>query len=358
MDRKRGKTLEIEGQITDIIFKNDTNSYTVADFQMNDNDTITIVGYLPFINIGDSLKISGNIVEHPEYGKQLKILTFEKIMPTTPDALEKYLANGSFKGIGPATAKKIVKQFGEDTINVIKLEPQKLTLIKGINEEKALEIAEDFLKNWELWQIVGFLDKFGIGPQGAESVYKKLGETALEQIEENPYILIDVASKVNFEKIDKIALDLGFELNNYKRIRSGVKYALDRIAINGHSTVIYENLLEYVKELLGVDKEDIENAIINMKAKEEIVVEQRDDAKWIYSKQFYKAEMNIAQKIVDLNKSENIKYIKNVDKEIQKVQKQIGIKLSEKQEEAIKCINDNNVCIITGGPRNGKNNNY
>lgn len=131
--------MQIEGQIIDIIYKNEVNSYTVATFETAENEEITVVGYLPFINNGDNLRLTGDIVTHPEYGEQLKIATFEKVIPSTPEALEKYLANSNFKGIGPATAKKIVKTFGKDTINIIKLEPQKLTQIKGINKAKALE---------------------------------------------------------------------------------------------------------------------------------------------------------------------------------------------------------------------------
>ncbi len=347
--------MEIEGQITNIIYRNDTNSYTVAEFETNDNEEITVVGYLPFINNGDSLKLIGDIVKHPDYGEQLKIATFEKLLPTTPEALEKYLANGNFKGIGPATAKKIVKTFGAETISIIKLEPQKLTQIKGITKEKALDIAEEFLRHWELWQIVGFLDKFGIGPQGAESVYKKLGEDALEKIEENPYILIDVATKVSFEKVDNIALGLGFEQENYKRIRSGVKYGLERIALNGHSTVLYNNLVNYVKNLLNVSENVVEDTLISMKAKDEIIIEDRNDgSEWVYLQQFYNAEKNIAQKILTLNDYDNVKKIDKIDKEIESIQKSIGLKLSEKQKEAVKCINENNVCVITGGPGTGK----
>lgn len=347
--------MEIEGQLTNIIYKNDTNSYTVAEFLTNENEEITVVGYLPFINVGDSLKLIGNLIKHPDYGEQLKIMTFEKIMPTTPEALEKYLANGNFKGIGPATAKKIVETFGNDTINVIKLEPQKLTKIKGITKEKAFDIAAEFLKNWELWQIVGFLDKFGIGPQGAETVYKKLGEDALEQIEANPYVLIDVANKVNFEKVDKIALELGYEQDNYKRVRSGIKYGLEKVALNGHSAVIYNHLVEYVKSLLNVSENVVEEAIINMKAKEEVIIEDRDDGtEWIYSKSFYDTELNIAEKLISLNNCDNVKYIKKIFKELEEIQKQIGMNLSEKQKEAIESINDNNVCVITGGPGTGK----
>ena len=347
--------MQVEGQIVDIIYKNEINSYTVATFETVEGKELTIVGYLPFINEGDNLKVTGNMVTHPDYGEQLKVEIFEKTMPKTKEALEKYLANGNFKGIGPATAKKIVNTFGEDTINVIKMEPQKLTQIKGISKEKALEIAEQFIANWEIWQIVGFLDQFGIGPQSAETVYKKLGENALEKIGENPYILIDVASKVNFEKVDSIALKLGIDPDNYTRIRSAIKYGLERIGLNGHSTVLYENLLKFVQDLLRIDANNIEEAIISMKAKEEIIIEEREDGtEWVYAKPFYEAEKNIAERLISLKNSENIKYISTLKKDLEKIEKDINIELSDKQREAIESVNDNNVCIITGGPGTGK----
>ena len=347
--------MQVEGQIVDIIYKNEVNSYTVATFETVEGEELTIVGYLPFVNEGDNLKVTGNMVTHPDYGEQLKVEIFEKTMPKTKEALEKYLANGNFKGIGPATAKKIVNTFGEDTINVIKMEPQKLTQIKGISKEKALEIAEQFIANWEIWQIVGFLDQFGIGPQSAETVYKKLGENALEKIGENPYILIDVASKVNFEKVDSIALKLGIDPDNYTRIRSAIKYGLERIGLNGHSTVLYENLLKFVQDLLRIDANNIEEAIISMKAKEEIIIEEREDGtEWVYAKPFYEAEKNIAERLISLKNSENIKYISTLKKDLEKIEKDINIELSDKQREAIENVNDNNVCIITGGPGTGK----
>ena len=347
--------MQLEGQVIDIIYKNEINSYTVATFETTNSEEATIVGYLPFVNEGDNLKVTGNMVTHPDYGEQLKVEIFEKTMPKTKEALEKYLANGNFKGIGPATAKKIVNTFGEDTINVIKMEPQKLTQIKGISKEKALEIAEQFIANWEIWQIVGFLDQFGIGPQSAENVYKKLGENALEKIGENPYILIDVAGKVNFEKVDSIALKLGIDPDNYTRIRSAIKYGLERIGINGHSTVLYENLLKFVQDLLRIDTNNIEEAVISMKAKEEIIIEEREDGtEWVYAKPFYEAEKNIAERLISLKNSENIKYISTLKKDLEKIEKDINIELSDKQREAIESVNDNNVCIITGGPGTGK----
>ncbi len=352
--------MELKGEITSIIYQNEINSYTIADMYVDEIDgkednIVTIVGYLPFVVEGDELKVVGRFVEHKEYGRQFKIETFEKLMPQTLEALERYLGNGMIKGVGQATAKKIVDNFGEDTINIIKFQPLKLARIRGITQAKALEISESFTEHWEVWQIVGFLEKFGIGAENSKKVYDQLGLNAIEQIEANPYILIDIARGVDFKQVDKMAMDLGVEQNNEKRIKSGIKYALIKITYNGHCCTIKENLVEYVKILLGVTEEEIENTLINLKATEEIVVEEREDGtSWIYLTNFYKTELNIARKIEFLNKARNIKYIKTIDKELKKVELLDNINLSDKQKEAIKAVNDNNITIITGGPGTGK----
>lgn len=151
--------MEIKGQISEIIYQNEINSYTVAEFETQEELT-TIVGYLPFINKGDSLKLVGEYINHQEYGRQFKIQTFEKIMPQTLEALEKYLAGGIIKGVGPATAKRIVDKFGEETIAILKFEPDRLANIKGISKNKAEEISQEFNEKWDLWRIVGFLERF------------------------------------------------------------------------------------------------------------------------------------------------------------------------------------------------------
>ncbi len=387
--------LELQGEVVEVIYKNEINSYCIAVFKL-DKDSIkqnikkskksksseneqieleydnsmeeemlddifsnidsetTIVGYLPFVNIGDTLKVVGKFVEHPEYGTQFKVDTFEKLMPQTTKALENYLANCGIKGVGPATARNIVDMFGEDTINVFKFEPIKLAQVKGISKEKAIDIANTFVENWEVWQLVGFLDKFGIGPQNAEKIYKELGANAIDEIENNPYILVDLVNKVNFEQIDKMALDLGFEYNNEKRIRSGIKHALILMTYNGHCCTKYESLVEFVKKLLSVNENDIEEAIISMKAKEDLVLEERNEEEWVYLYQYYKAEENVARRLLDLDRYTNIKKIDKFEKELKLFEKKSSIELSEKQLEAIRAINENNVCIITGGPGTGK----
>ncbi|CDD37465.1 helicase RecD/TraA family [Clostridium sp. CAG:356] len=344
---------EIEGVLTEIIYQNEVNSYVVGIFE-TEEEQITVVGYLPFIKKGDTLKIIGKFVEHKDYGEQFKIETFEKLMPQTLGALEAYLANGNIKGVGPATASKIVNKFGEDTIHVLKFEPQKLAQIRGITKDKAIEISESFIENWEVWQIVGFLERFGIGAESAKKVYDLLGINAIAEIEADPYMLIDISRGVDFKQIDQMAIELGIEKENQKRVKSGIKYALIKITYNGHCCTLKENLIEYVKTLLNVNEATIENGIINLKVNDEIVVENRDGEEWIYLYSFYNAENQIARNILELDKYRNVKKVSNIEKELNLVEKRTDIILSEKQKEAIRAINDNNVTIITGGPGTGK----
>ena len=345
--------MELEGIVEAIIYQNEVNSYTVAALETKEEE-ITIVGYLPFINSGDTLKLTGRFVEHKEYGPQFKVDTFEKIMPQTLSALEKYLSNGTIKGIGPVTAKKIVDMFGDDTINVFKFEPEKLANIKGISKEKAQVMAESFIENWEVWQIVGFLEKFGIGVENAKKVYKLLGANAIDEIESNPYILIDIARGVDFKKIDQMALELGITYDNDKRVESGIKYALIRTTYNGHCCTLKENLIEFVIQLLDVTTEIVEDNIINLKVKNEIIIEERNGNEWVYLYNFYKTEKGIATKIMSLVHSKNAKHIKNIEKRLYDVEGRIDMLLSNKQKEAVMAINESNVTIITGGPGTGK----
>ena len=345
--------MELRGQVEGIIYQNEVNSYTIANLE-TETEEITIVGYLPFIVEGDSLKVIGNYVEHKEYGTQFKVTTFEKIMPENVEALEKYLASGAIKGVGEATAKRIIKTFGEETINILKNEPKKLALVKGISEEKAQKISDDFVENQEMWKIVGFLEKFHIGAQNAKKVYEKLGVSSIEKIKEDPYLLVDIAKGVDFRQIDQMAIRIGITLDNNRRVQTGIKYGLIRSTNNGNSCVLETNLIEYVQSLLDVNSETIEDNLIELKTKGEIVYELRENEEWVYLARFYETEQEIAYRLRKLEQSKNIKEIKNIEAALKKIEKESEIELSEKQKEAIEEINKNNVLIITGGPGTGK----
>ena len=347
--------MEITGVVEEFIYQNESNSYTIAIFLTEGQDLITVVGYLPFITEGDNLKLIGKMVKHPEYGEQFKIDSFEKIMPQTAAALEKYLASGTIRGIGPATAKKIIDKFGEDTINIFKFEPLRLAEVKGITKDRAYEIGDEFNEKWEVWQIVKFLEEFGISANNSKKVYDTIGKDAVEKIQENPYILVDIVYGVDFNKIDKIAISIGMPIDSDYRIKSGIKYALLSASYNGHTCVIKDNLVEYLKSMLEVNEEHILSNLIDLNARKEIVIEKDETGEsYVFLYPLYKAEENIVKRLNALNAAKNMKYIKSFDKEIKQYEMLSDMELSEKQVEAIKQINENNVCIITGGPGTGK----
>ena len=345
--------MELEGEVISIIYKNDINSYTIADFETED-DITTIVGYLPFVSQGDSLKIIGKFVEHKSYGRQFKIDTFEKLMPKTLGALERYLANGNIKGVGEKIAKRIINKFGDETISVLRDTPLRLAEIKGISESRAKEISESFIEKWEVWQIVGFLDRFGIGAEYAKKVYDLLGINAIEEIKKDPYILIDIARGVDFKQIDKMALDIGITYNEPKRVESGIKFVLISDTYNGNSCTKIDDLIQFVVNLLDVNSEDVEDGLINLKAKGEIILKEIEEEQYIYLEQFFNTELEIAFRMKRLQEAKNMKKISKIENMLEKFEDESKLTLSEKQKQAIKAINDDNVVIITGGPGTGK----
>jgi exodeoxyribonuclease V alpha subunit len=340
--------MEIKGQIEDIIYSNDANGYTVCNVLYNDN-TITAVGYLPFVNIGDVIVANGKFVNHNTYGEQFKIDTFEKTMPSSSIEIEKYLGSGIIKGVGPATSKKIVSKFGDNTAYILRFEPDKLTAVSGITAERAKSISEEFNKDWELWQIVMFLQSYGVGVTNATRVYKELGINAIENIKENPYILLNILYGVDFNTIDKMAINLGIDYDSNFRISSGIKYALSVAAQNGHTCVLEQNLIEYVSNILGVEKIAIENEITALNYAKEIYIEDE----FVFLGQYYVAEDNVAKKLVMMCNDEVKKYASLEDK-IKDIEKIINIELSEEQRKAVKSVFNNKVTIITGGPGTGK----
>ncbi len=345
--------IELSGEIETIIYTNETNSYTVARF-ITEEDEITIVGCLPFINIGDSITIYGNFVTHKDYGEQFKVETFKREMPKTLDALERYLGGGSIKWVGPKTAQKIIKTFGEDTIFTIEREPEKLTNIKGITLDKAHDISESFIQNKELWRIVDFLEEIGIDASYAAKVYELYGINAIEEIKKDPYRLIDVVSGISFKVIDEAALRLGINEDDEQRIIYGIKYGLLLSTYNGHTCVLADNLIDFVSSLLQIARGTIDMFLSQLNVKGEIAIEERDEERWVYLAELYDAENFVAAKLIELDNVKNRKRIMNIENKLAEHEKFYNIELSEKQKEAIFAINEHNVCVITGGPGTGK----
>ncbi len=278
-------------------------------------------------------------------------------MPKTKEALERYLGGGSIKWVGEKTAKKIVKEFGDETIYVLEKEPELLTRIKGITEEKAMDISASFIEKKELWKLVSFLEEMGIEASYAKKVYDTYGVNAIEEIKNDPYRLIDVVRGISFKAIDEAALRIGVNQDDEQRITYGIKYALLLSAYNGHTCVLRNNLLDFTSSLLQISESTIDIFINQLKVKEIIAIEERDEEDWVYLKEFYDAEMFIAAKLIRLDNVKNRKQIVYIEDKLEKQEKNNNIELSDKQKEAIYSVNKHNVCVITGGPGTRQNNN-
>lgn len=340
--------MELKGQVESIVYYNEENGYTVCNLEVDDV-LITCVGNMPFIKIGDIIKAEGTIINHALYGEQFKLNTFEKLMPSTVAEVEKYLGSGIIKGVGPATAKKIVSRFGEDTVDVLRFEPYKLSNISGITNQKAVQISEEFNKEWQLWQIVIFLQKYEIGATNANRVYKELGIGAIDKIKENPYILINILYGVSFETVDRMAIALGVDYNSSFRIASGIKYALGLSSKNGNTCSLKTELVSFVSNILKVSEDLIENELENLSFNKEVYVE--DD--YCALSYYYEAEDSIARRIMMMCNDKVHRPI-NLDSKINDIERQIKMDLSDEQKKAIKMAMNNKIAIITGGPGTGK----
>jgi len=349
MDEK----ITLEGTIEEIIFRNETNGYVVCDIRCN-RRLITTVGYMPFVNEGETVKVTGRWVTHPDYGEQLKVEFYEKKLPETVDAMERYLASGIIKGVGPATAKKIVEKFGDKAIDIVQLNPEKLSEIKGISIEKALKIGQAFNEQRELKNVVMFLQEYGISPSYSAKIYKVFGDRTIEEIKKNPYRLADEIFGIGFKTADRIAKNLGIEPTSKYRICSGIKYVLSQAAAAGHTFLTDGMLLNYTAKLLEIDIENIDDALISLVMDRAVYIENCEDCRRVYLASFYNAEINVSRKLLELA-CLSMKYdIDGFNDRIEQMQQEDGIILADLQKEAIKAAMTSGVLVITGGPGTGK----
>ena len=338
--------IELYGEITEIIYKNEVTGYTIANIFTKEEEYMTVVGTMPYIQEGEEIKVEGNYVNHPDYGRQFKVEIFEKFMPKGKGAIEKYLASGIIKGIGPATAKKIVSKFGENAIEIIRNVPEKLVEIKGINYEKAISIGQKLNEQWDLWKLNSFLGNYGIGNKNCMKLYKTFGADAIDTIKENPYIVLEVCHGVEFKSVDRMAQDVGYDLNSDIRASAGIKYMLNLATTEGHTYLPKEMLIEEVSKFLGIDDDVVISGLTKLAFDGKIFIYEQEN---IYLSALYNAEKNIALKLLKMSEIKNKYIVEKVNEEIDG-----GLILTDEQKECIKSVFDNQVSVITGGPGTGK----
>ena len=344
---------EIQGTIYDVVFRNEQNGYSVIELE-SEKKLVTVVGYFAYVNIGETIKIYGTWVQHPDYGKQFKMETYNTVTPSTLYGIEKYLASGLIAGIGPHTAKKMVEKFGVDTLDIIQYNPDRLSEVEGIGAKKATKIFEAFQEQKELKDIMMFLEQYDISPTYAVKIFKAYGANTIAVIKENPYKLADDIAGIGFKLADRIALSMGIPMDSEYRISAATRFCLNWFHGNGHTYAPQEELCRLTAELLGVDEEVIQENIIKLFINKNLVVESLEDMRAVYSTSFFKAESGVALRLLQLHMYNLSKLNEDVDEEIQKLERSQCISLADNQKNAVREAMNNGVLVVTGGPGTGK----
>lgn len=345
--------IEFEGIIESIVYNNDANGYTVARLK-KDREIITIVGYLPLISEGQTVRVGGQWVNHPEYGQQLKIESFTEVVPSTLTGIEKYLASGMIEGIGPVTAKKLVEKFGVDTLDIMEYNPEKLTEVEGIGDKKAAVISAAFQEQRELRNVMVFLQTYGISPGNSVKIFKRYGQNTINLVKENPYRLTTDVMGIGFKTADSIAQRLGIEATSRYRLMAGVKYVLTEYSGSGHTYLPADVLTEKCSELLGVGRDLIEDACVSLALNKDIIMEEIDGITAVYLMPFYYSELGVSKRMLELLSSKAGDIDVDIDEEIKSYEDKSGIELAVQQKEAVRCAVEKGAAIITGGPGTGK----
>lgn len=347
---------KLAGYVEHIIYRNADNGYTVLNL-VSGEDEITCVGIFSAIAEGENIEATGDYTEHPTYGVQFKVESFEEKAPEDKEAIERYLGSGAIKGIGLALAARIVRRFQEDTFRIIEEEPERLAEIKGISERKAMEIASQVNEKRDLRQAMIFLQQYGIKMNLAVKVYQAYGQDVYGIIKENPYRLADDIEGVGFRTADEIAARVGIRMDSDFRIRSGILYALLQATAEGHTYLPERELTERAARLLEVDTEQIEKQYMDLAIERKIILKQPEGADdmqaQVYAASFYYMEANTAVMLKQLNVGYDVPEIE-LKQRIRSIEKQTGMVLDEHQAAAVREAVRNGLLVITGGPGTGK----
>ncbi len=346
--------LVLEGTVEDVIFHNDDNGYAVFDFKSDDGDEVICVGTVPQIRRGDMLKLTGGMVIHPTYGLQFKVEFYERVVPTTAVAIEKYLSSGIVKGIGPKTAKKIVDKFGAATFYVIEEKFDRLVEIKGITYDKALAVHNSFCSQRDIRKVMLYLQEFGVTPAFAMKVYKKYGYRTIDIIKENPYRMAEDIAGIGFKTADRIAYSMGIPTDSPNRVKSGIKYILSESLLDGNVFMPKDSLIRQAGEILSVDEEMVDNCLRELQIEHKVFNENIDGTDAVYLMTMYYTEISAAKKLLELSFFHDDADLRKIDDKIDAVEDLSGICLAKQQRTAVIEAMREGVLVITGGPGTGK----
>lgn len=340
------------GFVERIKYRNEENGYTVLSLT-DEGEEYTLVGNFHYISEGEMVEATGPMTEHPVYGEQMTVETYEIKAPEDTAAMERYLGSGAVKGIGAALAARIVRRFKADTFRIMEEEPERLSEVKGISEKMAMAISEQVEEKKEMRQAMMFLQEYGISMSLAVKIYQEYGPRLYTVIKENPYQLADDIAGVGFKMADEIAKRVGIFTDSDFRIKSGVLYTLLQATGNGHTYLPETDLLSQASELLRVEPQSIEKHLMDMQIDKRLVIRESEGARVVYASQYYYMEMGVARMLHDLN-IRGREPEEKIRKKLLQIQKEESIELDEKQVQAVVEAVNSGLLIITGGPGTGK----
>lgn len=349
--------IKIVGVVTEIIYQNPDNSYTVCEIESEEEGIFAATGYMPYLSVGETVSLSGRWVEHADYGEQFKAESYETLLPTDEDAILRYLSSGIIAGVGPSTAKNLVAHFGKETLEIMLNEPNRLSEIRGISPKKAEKIGTAFLEIQSTQGIVIYLQQFNIGATVAMRAQKMLGRHALEKIKENPYVLVDGVDGIGFKTADGIAFYQGMPKNSPVRIKHGIKYLLTEAAFkSGHTYLPKGILLDAAEKLLEVSSDEAADGICALALTNNVYVENTENGERVSLALFHSAERQVASRLLSMSHTlpQIIPDRQEIDEIISKVENERGIELAIEQRDAVVAAAERSCMVITGGPGTGK----
>lgn len=343
----------LEGMVSDIVFKNEDNGYTIAHL-VNEKDEVVIVGCMPTLAVGESVEVSGKWVNHKVYGTQFEVNSFMPVTPSSLEGIYVYLSSGMINGIGEKMAKRIIDKFGVETLNVIQNEPERLEEVDGIGRKKVKQIVKSYEEDRELRNIIIELSPFGITPSFCLKIYKRYREKSIEVINNNPYQLADEIRGIGFKIADNIAEKIGIEKDSKNRVAQGIIYTLNLSLNNGHTYLPKNTLIQDAVKLLGIDSKIIVECIYELVYNKKIHIEKIEGRELVYLMSYFLSENGVCSQIVKLSEHKFEDLNVDIDEQIREVEDEEEIELANNQITAIKECVDNGLVIITGGPGTGK----
>lgn len=351
-NQKADISVELCGSVEDVIYKNAENGYTVLNLGCEEG-LIPVVGNLGDVNEGERLNLRGGWITSTKYGRQFKAVLCERSLPQTEEEIAAYLGSGVIKGLGPAIAKRIVKAFGTESLDIIDNDCMQLTAIKGISSDKALYISEEYHKITGVNEVIKFLGEYNFGPAHAISVWSAFEHESIKKIKTNPYILCRGGIDIDFRSVDRMAADLGFDAENSDRVRAGIVYVLRENANAGHTCLPIEKLRESVCDYLGIERRQFESCLDDCEGYDWVVRLTLSNREFVYLPEYYYSETIVAKKLAFMLRT-SAQYEKDYSDEIRGVEFSENIQYEALQRAAINACLTGSVFILTGGPGTGK----